>query len=301
MAASLALHHHGKSRVRVGRTWREGNVHHFVEWTVEVLIESDMEHAFLHGSNTDMTPTDTVKNTCYYIAKKATKRCSVEEYAITLGKHFCTTYPKVFNAKVNVREKNWQRVEVDGKLHDHGYILSGPEIHMTKAVVEKNGKGELEVDLVSGIEDMSVLKTTQSGYEGYLKDQFTSLPETNDRMMATTVTANWRYNCTKPECYHKVYRLVKEAFKMAFYGPAQGGVYSPSVQYTLYQMASLALAECKEIDSIYLHMPNLHFLPFSHDKMGVPFENDVYVATSEPHGTIEATVTRETAIPHARL
>lgn len=48
--------------------------------------------------------------------------------------------------------------------------------------------------IYSGIKDMKVLKTTQSGFEGFLKDHFTTLQETKDRVFCTSVYARWRYN-----------------------------------------------------------------------------------------------------------
>jgi urate oxidase len=54
-----------------------------------------------------------------------------------------------------------------------------------------------------------------------------------------------------------------------------------------------------EVDSVFLNMPNLHFLPCT--PVTSTFDNDVYVATSEPHGNIEAVVTRKAAQPHCRL
>jgi len=290
----LALHHHGKSRVRLGRVWREGNVHHFVEWMVHTMIESDMEAAFIEGDNTGMTPTDTQKNTVYVVAKRMSKRCSVEQYGIALAQHFVHTYPRVSKAKVTVEQAPWQRVQMGGISHDHGYTMNGSETRTVHVVYDKSGK----LDVTCGIKDLKVLKTTQSGYEGYLKDEYTLLGETRERIMASSVTCTWKY-AFQPMDYEAAFGAVRQALLDGVFGPPKGGVYSPGVQYTLYQMGLLALQRVPQVESVFLNMPNLHFIPCN--PVTSTFDNDVYVATSEPHGNIEAVITRKNAPPHARL
>ena len=135
-----------------------------------------------------------------------------------------------------------------------------------------------------------MLKTTQSGYEGYLKDAMTVLPETRERMLATSVFATWRY-AAPPKADSEAYTRVLAAMHGAFFGPPKGGVYSAGVQATLYDMACAALGAEQSVDVITLKAPNIHFLPTP--PAGIKFDNDVYVATSEPHGTIVATVARK--------
>ncbi|PRW56232.1 urate oxidase [Chlorella sorokiniana] len=295
--AQLAAHQHGKSRVRLGRVWRVGNVHHFVEFNVATMLESDMEHAFLTDSNRGMTATDTQKNSVYYVAKQLGARpCSPEEFGLALARHFVDSYPDtVWKAKVSVEMMPWRRLDVNGQPHDHGYVWQGSEIRTAYVTADSKGK----VEITAGLKDLKVLKTTQSGYSGFLHDKFTTLPDVGDRIVATSVTANWRYS-RPPASYDAAYATVRQALTAAFYGPPRGGVFSPSVQFTLYQMGKAAIDRVPEVESVFLNMPNLHFIPC------VPvttksFDNDVYVATSEPHGNIEAVVTRAAAAPHCRL
>ena len=120
----LVHHTHGKKRVRVARTWREGSVHHFVEWNVEVVIESAMAHAYTTHSNEGMTTTDTTKNQCYVVAKAMKTRCSPEDYALALGKQFVDSYPLISACEVRVEQAPWQRTKVMGSDHDHGYTFT---------------------------------------------------------------------------------------------------------------------------------------------------------------------------------
>ena len=317
--AHLAAHQHGKSRVRVARVWRDGPTHTFVEWSVDTVLESQMAHAFLEGSNSDMTATDTQKNTVYYIAKTLRPNAAPEDFAVALARHFVLTYPKVTKAKVTVSQAPWQRHSQAGQAHDHAFemLASGTRT----AYAEHDDAGITVVH--GGISDWRVLKTTQSGYEGapptttaqsaarapflthaepragFCKDEYTALKDTRERMLATSVTATWKYSGQLP-CYHKPFEAVRIAMAAAFFGPPHEGVYSPSVQYTLFEMGKAAVAAVAAVESVKLKMPNIHFLPCS-PLNSESFADDVYVATSEPHGTIDAIVTRAGAMPHSRL
>lgn len=291
MEGDLTEHMHGKSRVRVARVWREPcGKQHVSEWEVQAILLSAMEHAFLRGDNTGMTPTDTVKNTVYYVAKKMKERCTPEEFAIELAKHFVKEYPLVSQATVDVEEKPWKRMQVLGKPHNHGFTMGGTEIHTAQAIFDSSGL----LKLSSGVKNFMVLKTTQSGYVGYIQDKFTTLAETTERLLGTSVSAWWSY-LVPPKDTEKAYKKAIDSLVEVFYGNPTTGIYSPSVQYTLHEMCQEALKRVPEIDSITMRLPNIHFLPYNHDKSGVKFEDDVYIATSEPHGTIQATVNRRQA------
>ncbi|PIN18530.1 Uricase (urate oxidase) [Handroanthus impetiginosus] len=290
---------HGKARVRVGRVWREANGRHrFVEWSVSISLLSDCLPAYTHGDNSDIVATDTMKNTVYVKAKECKQPLSVEDFAIVLGKHFTSFYQQVTAAIINVIEKPWERIHINGQPHEHGFKL-GSEKHTTEVIVRKSGA----LQVVSGVEGLAVLKTTQSGFEGFVRDNFTILPETRERMLATEVTASWRYPFetlssvpAKEFYFQERYMDVKKVLIETFFGPAKGGVYSPSVQSTLYHMAKAVLARFPDVSSVKLKMPNLHFLPVNLSSKDNPvivkFEDDVYLPTDEPHGSIEATLTR---------
>eukprot|EP00740_Mantoniella_antarctica_P004901 CAMPEP_0181362824 /NCGR_PEP_ID=MMETSP1106-20121128/8293_1 /TAXON_ID=81844 /ORGANISM="Mantoniella antarctica, Strain SL-175" /LENGTH=296 /DNA_ID=CAMNT_0023476965 /DNA_START=168 /DNA_END=1058 /DNA_ORIENTATION=+ len=285
---NLVHHVHGKKRVRVARTWREGDVHHFVEWMVQVSIESDMEHAYKTASNKGMTTTDTTKNQCYVVAKKMAHRCSPEEYVMTLGQQFLDCYPLISAVEVSLEEKPWTRTSVKGQPHDHGYSMQGPCTRTAQAVVRRGAAAQV----TSGMLEFKVLKTTQSGYEGFFTDKHTSLKETKERILATSLNVQWTYGVGPVACYNKCYDQVTETLKELFFGPPKGGVYSPSVQYTLYQMGTAVVERVAEVQQVTMNAPNIHFIPMNVPGMP-PFNDDIYVATSEPHGDITATVSKD--------
>ncbi|KAG4203400.1 hypothetical protein ERO13_A05G398800v2 [Gossypium hirsutum] len=291
---------HGKARVRVGRVWRskDGCRHFMVEWNVNISLLSNCVAAYVRDDNSDIVATDTMKNSVYVKAKECSEQLSAEEFAILLGKHFTSFYPQVFTAIVKIVEKPWERISVNGQPHEHGFKL-GSEKHTTEAIVQKSGV----LQLTSGVEGLSLLKTTQSGFEGFIRDKYTALPETRERMLATEVTASWRYSYEsvssipqKSLYLNEQYLNVKKALVDAFFGPPERGVYSASVQSTLLQMAKAVLGRFSDISSVKLKMPNIHFLPVNisskdHGSI-VKFDDDVYLPTDEPHGSIEASLSR---------
>ncbi|CAJ2673586.1 unnamed protein product [Trifolium pratense] len=290
---------HGKERVRVARVWKtkDGQRHFVVEWRVSINLLSDCINSYLRDDNSDIVATDTMKNTVYAKAKECSEILSAEDFAILLAKHFTSFYRQVTTAIVKIVEKPWERVSVDGQPHEHGFKL-GSEKHTTEAIVKKSGA----LQLTSGIEGLSVLKTTKSGFEGFIRDKYTVLPDTRERMLATEVTALWRYSYEsvnsipqKPLYFTDRYLDIKRVLVDTFFGSPKEGVYSPSVQSTLYQMAKASLNRFPDIASIQLKMPNIHFLPVNlSNKEGqiVKFNDDVFLPTDEPHGSIEASLSR---------
>ncbi|KAL3520915.1 hypothetical protein ACH5RR_019064 [Cinchona calisaya] len=290
---------HGKERVRVGRVWKDSDgTHHFVEWNVGIRLLSDCLPAYFTGDNSNIVATDTMKNTVYVKAKECSERIPVEIFAIKLAKHFTTFYQPVTTAIVNIVEKQWERVSVDGLLHKHGFQF-GSEEHTTEVVVKKCGA----LQVTSGIGKLRLLKTTQSGFEGFIRDKYTILPETQERLLGTEVTASWRYAFkslqnipVQPLYFFDSHMGVKKVLVDTFFGPPKMGVYSPSVQYTLFEMAKAVLQRFCDLSSVDLKMPNIHFLPVNLSSKDNPvivkFEDDVYLPTDEPHGAIEASLSR---------
>ncbi|XP_065870734.1 uricase-2 isozyme 1 [Euphorbia lathyris] len=289
---------HGKDRVRVTRVWRRKDGNHFmVEWNVCISLLSDCLNAYVRDDNSDIVATDTMKNTVYVKAKECSEQLSAENFAILLAKHFTSVYKQVSTAIIRIAEKPWERVTIDGQLHTHGFRL-GSERHTTEVILTKSGA----LTLRSGIEGLSVLKTTMSGFEGFIRDKYTALPDTNERMLATEVSASWSYSYKSvssipqnPLHFTEKYQDVKKVVVNTFFGHPKEGIYSASVQSTLFQIAKAVLNRFPDISSVQLKMPNLHFLPVnisSVDNTIVKFNDDVYSPTDEPHGSIEATLSR---------
>lgn len=280
--AKLVENKYGKSHVRLVRVKRGSEAHELREWDVQVLLQGDFETCFTEGDNSKILPTDTMKNTVYSLAKSSSASC-IEEFAEELIDFLLARNPQVSAAEVNVSEAAWDHLDLDGAVHPTTFVKTGGENQT--ASVKRVRDGELAV--VSGLDNLIILKTAGSAFEGYIKDSLTTLRETNDRLFGTALRANWTYNNVKlpfADSRTKIRKILLKAFAEH---------QSKSVQHTLYDMAAKVLAAAPEVRDIELTMPNKHYLLVDLSKFGQENPNDIFVPTDEPHGYIEARVCRE--------
>ncbi|KAF2077210.1 hypothetical protein CYY_001464 [Polysphondylium violaceum] len=288
--ATLVDNRYGKARVRVLRVFRESEQkHNIFDFDCRVLLKGDFSDTYLTGDNSKVVPTDTVKNTIYILAQQETFK-SLEEFGIILGKHFIANYSWVSGVEAVMKENVWRRVPVTvgttntTKEHDHSFQRDR-EVHNC-TVTSNRGKAPV---VVSGIDDLLIMKTTQSGFEGYNKCKYTTLKETKDRVFATVVTANWTYNSLNVD-----YTLAFEKFKQSVYD-IFALTYSKSVQETLYLMAKKAMELCPQIEQVHLSLPNKHAFGFDFARLNLENKNVVFQPVEEPSGLIEGTIKRTNA------
>lgn len=277
----LSTHRYGKARVRVLKILRDGDRHTIKEIEVRALLRGDFESSYLAGDNRKVVATDTIKNTVNVFARKHLG-AEIEKFALTLAEHFVANYEQVREAEVEVEERNWQPMEIDGKPHQHSFVGDAVSRRFTRVT----GAAHSHV-VQSGVRDLVILKSTGSGFEGYPKDEFTTLPETADRILATSFSATWTFT-KQPANYRDANDAILSAMMKIFTGN-----YSPSAQTTLFQMGEAALGVCAEISRIDLEMPNKHCLLINLAPFGLDNPNEVFVPIDEPHGQIEASVVRD--------
>jgi urate oxidase len=292
MPAKLAANRYGKSRVRVMRLTKHNDHHDLDEWTVQLLLTGDFDTAHTLGDNSNILPTDTMKNTVYFVAHE-TKSTSIEGYAQELVDYVLTRNPQVSSAECIVHSHLWKRMFVDGQPYPSAFMHGSDEVQTTRVSRKQNGSFEI----VSGLDGLFVLKTAQSGFVGYIKDALTTLPETTDRLFGTVVKAEWTYtaagiqsaaaNPNQAIDFNKVRTHLREKMLATF---AKHD--SLSVQQTLYAMGESALEHTDLIEQVYLLMPNKHNLLIDLKRFGHDNPNHIFVPTDEPHGTIEATIVR---------
>jgi urate oxidase len=278
----LAENRYGKSRVRLMKVTRHDQGHDLREWTVQVLLRGDFDTAHLHGDNSKILPTDTMKNTVYSIARSSSAT-TMEDYAKELVDFLLGRNPQVESASVRVESTLWKRLTVDGKPHPTAFMRGSGELQTTS--VERAQAGAFHI--LSGLDKLVLLKTGNSGFEGYIKDSLTTLPETKDRLFGTAVSAEWRYTSTDLD-FDVVRKTLRETMLRTFANHD-----SKSVQQTLYAMAERALEEVSKIDEIQITMPNKHCLLVDLSRFGQDNPNEIFVPTDEPHGYIEARVRRK--------
>lgn len=281
MPARLAANNYGKSRVRLFRVTRDGARHSVADLTVDVALEGAYQAVHLEGDNAAVLPTDTMRNTVYAMAKEHPV-VPIEGFGRTLVRHFLTATEHADRARVRIAAHGWDRIVVDGQAHDHSFLRGSAERRM--AYVSGTRGGER---FEAGIEDLEVLKTTRSAFEGYIKDRFTTLPETKDRIFATVVSARWTY-AAEPADFDAAFASIRTAMLETFAGHD-----SLSVQQTLFAMGAAVIDAVPEVSEIRLSLPNRHHLLFDIARFGMENANEVFVPTTEPYGLIEATVVRE--------
>lgn len=280
MPARLSWSGYGKAGVRLVRVERGAEAHRLSDLTVEVQLQGRFEPAHTDGTNTMVLPTDTMKNTVYALARTGPVD-PPEAFALALGRHFLEACPAADRAVVSIGVHGWERLAMDGKAHPHAFSRGPSSRRTVTAAVERGAES-----VTAGVEGLGLLKTTGSGFEGFLRDGYTTLAETADRIFATEVTASWRYAAAPPD-WTRAWTATQEALLATF-----ASRYSPSVQRTLYAMGEAALDACGEIAEIRLLMPNQHHLLVDLSPFGLTNPNEIYVATREPYGRIEAVVER---------
>mmetsp|Transcript_14057 Transcript_14057/g.18413 ORF Transcript_14057/g.18413 Transcript_14057/m.18413 type:complete len:313 (+) Transcript_14057:43-981(+) len=295
-------HNHGKARVRVMKVDRSNDQHRVFEYNVHTKVFCPKyELVFSAEDNTDLVATDSQRNTVYCVAKR-TKADSPEQFGVDICSHFMKEYGFLSGSEVTVEMTEWKRSEVDGEPHDHAFEKASSEMQVATVKSERCEDGtSFKSSVTSMIKSMTILKTTKSGFEGYLKDKYTLLPETTERCLATELDCTWTYDSSvnhDEQCidYRAQRSRVRELLLKGIFGPSKGGVYSASLQATIYDAACIVLADefLGSIWSIKLFTPNLHYLPMKNlEMLGETFEDDIFIPTSEPSGTITCTVCRE--------
>ena len=279
--ANLGHNCYGKSRVRLSRITRHGERHEFNEWTVDVLLEGDFTASFTHADNGKLLPTDTMKNTVYSRARVSGAK-TIEEFAAELGDYLLAENAHVSGVKIEIEEKAWERMAVDGNPDNTTFRLGGPEVHTVRAVRDQGREWTIR----SGVDGLVILKTTKSAFTGYIQDRLTTLKPATDRIFGTRATATWEYESSSPQ-YAEVRSRIVAAMLKEFTTH-----HSRSVQHTLFDMGKAALAAAPEIASVTLTMPNLHHLLADLSPFGQDNPNHIFIPIDEPHGYIEATIER---------
>jgi urate oxidase len=276
---NLAWNGYGKSYVKLLRLERRGDLHEIKDVSVCIQLEGDFAAAHSAGDNTNITATDTMKNTVYALASGGTGE--IEEFAARLVSHFLRINPAVTKATVDVWESPWSRISVGGKPHGSAFVRSGSE----KRTTVVSGTRE-ENSVRAGIDDLVVLKSSHSGFEGFRNDIYTTLKETSDRIFATAIQANWLY-ARKPLAYGALWQGVRKTILETF---AQHD--SRSVQHTMHAMGEAVLASFDDVVEIHFSLPNKHHLLVNLEPFGLNNNNEIFLPTVEPYGLIEATFRR---------
>ena len=285
MAIVLGANQYGKAENRIVRLHRDTPRHEIRDLNVSTALRGDFAAAHLEGDQSAVLPTDTQKNTAYAYAKQSGVG-EVEDYALALARHFVDDVEPVRGARVAVQEYAWDRIEVDGRPHDHAFVRRGQEVRTAVATVEQTADGT-SATVHAGFEELVLLKSTGSEFAGFLRDRYTTLAETSDRVLATSLTASWRYDGTGvdwAQSYARTRSLVMTAF---------AETHSRALQQTLWEMGRAVLEAQPHIAEIAFRAPNKHHFLYDLTPFGLDNPGEVFSAADRPYGLIEATVRRD--------
>jgi urate oxidase len=286
MGISLGYNQYGKAECRLVHVDRSTPTHRITDVTVTSQLIGDFADTHHTGDNSKVIATDTQKNTVYALARQGGVG-TPEEFALRLARHFVDGFEQVHGARQEVLWHGWERIETTGGgPHDHAFRRGSPETRGT--VVSKHGTDEV---VISGLTGLTVLKSTGSEFHGFPDVAYTSLVETDDRILATAVTARWRHLGTDIDwdaSFADVRQLLLDRFAQT---------HSLSLQQTLYAMGEAALASHPEIAEIRFSMPNKHHFLVDLSPWGLDNPNEVWYAADRPYGLIEASIIRDDAPP----
>jgi len=281
----LGKNQYGKAENRLVRIYRDQPRHEIHDVNVSTCLRGDFSAAHLAGDQSEVLPTDTQKQTIYAYAKEK-GLTSIEDYGLTLARHFVSDVEPVQGARVEIDEYAWERVIVDGAEHDHTWVRKGQEVRTAAITVDADGEW-----VVGGLKDLVILKSTGSEFAGFLSDPYTILEPTHDRVMATSLVAQWRFTTTEVD-WEATYVGVKAQLTKQF-----AVVQSLALQQTLFEMGRAVLETYPTIAEVRLSAPNRHHFVYDLSPFGVDNPNEVFHADDRPYGLIQATVARDDAPP----
>jgi urate oxidase len=291
---TLGPNQYGKAETRVVRVYRgDGERHEIRDLNVSTLLRGDFGAAHTRGDQASVLPTDSQKNTCFAFAKEKGVG-EIEDYALALARHFAGEIAPVGSARVEVEEYRWERVIVAGQPHPHTFKRTSDEVRTT-AVTALGITGRTGTAgpawVVSGLKDLVVLKSTGSEFSGFLNDRYTTLAETKDRILATSLTARWRYQWgRRVKSYDEAYGQVRQVLLERF-----ATLHSLALQQTLFEMGKAVLEARSDVAEIRLSAPNKHHFLVDLAPFGLDNPGEVFHAGDRPYGLIQCAVQRDDA------
>lgn len=280
MSIRLSKTSYGKSAVRVMKLIKHSDWHEIKEVEVCTLFEGEFEEAHTIGDNSNVLPTDTQKNTVFALAKDH-PLSTIEDFGLHLAKHFMDQNPQIHKVRIELAQKQWTQINDGGTPHPKAYQRGGNE--KWNAIIEMTSE---QTTVQSGISDLLILKTTDSGFSNFKRDALTTLKDTEDRIFATSLTALWDYSNDASD-FARLRESVQSKLLSSFANHK-----SLSVQHTLYDMGKAVLESVEQVNKIDMDMPNKHNLLVNLSPFDLTNENEIFVVTDDPYGVIKGTMER---------
>jgi len=283
MSVSVGDNRYGKEGVRLVRVRRSPyNGNTFDEWTVRVLIEGDFVSSYSEADNSKVLPTDTMKNTVYYLAAR-TKTSSMEDFGKELANYLLENHNQVSVVHIDIARKAWSNIIMSNNTrHPTSYVQSGNDLEVTTITRPRHGPFKI----VSGLQDLCVMKTAHSAFVKFYKDKLTTLPDASDRLFGTAIKASWSYDCDSMD-FDKVRQQIRSLIIDMF-----AEHHSESVQHTIHAIGQYVLDNVKCVQQISMTLPNIHCIPVDLTRFGEENRNEIFMPIDDPHGYIQCTINR---------
>jgi urate oxidase len=285
MAVTLGANQYGKAETRVVRVFRDTEPHEIVDYNVSVQLRGDFTDVHLHGDNTKCLTTDATKNTVNAFAKEMGDAVrEPESFGVALARHFVDDVPQVERARIQLEAYPWDRLTHNGSPHPHAFARRGSYVRTATVTATADATW-----IVSGVRELVLLKTTDSEFHTFYSDRYTTLVPTDDRIMASSVTAQWLHTAPDTDwgtSYDTVLKTMSDTF---------AGHYSLALQQTLYAMGEAVIDGQPEIAEVRFSMPNKHHFVVDLSPYGLENKNEVFHADDRPYGLIEGTIRRDDA------
>ncbi len=278
---TLKSNSYGKSMVRLTKIDRNSTPPRWKEITVATELRGEFDKCYLEGDNSKIVATDSIKNTVYVLASKHTIN-SLEEFALLIAKHYLDDYAHVADVQVNISEDVWSQIPVGEKLHPTAFVKGREDIRTANVFMNRK-----ESRVESGIENLAVAKITDSEFSGFLRDSYTTLKDSTDRIFGTKINAHWTYNTHSTDFNH-AYETARKTMLEVF-----AHHHSLSAQQTLFAMGEAVIETLQDVEEIRLALPNIHRIPFDMAPFGQENRNEIFITTSEPYGLIKGQVSRK--------
>lgn len=282
----LGTNQYGKSEVHMVTVERHGDVHNITDVLVGVSLSGDLADVHVTGDNAAVVPTDTQKNTIFAFAKEQPVG-SVEDFGLRLARHFVAEFPSITRARVRLQRFEWERIAVGGVSHGHAFRSAGAEQRVAVVVCDTDGEW-----VVSGIQDLVLLKSSGSEFRGFIRDRYTTLEEAEDRILATAVAARWRHGRVDGVDWDASFEAARAVLIERF-----AELHSRSLQQTLYAMGAAVVGSASGIVEARLSLPNRHHFVVDMTPFGLDNRNEVFRVEDRPYGLIEAVVLAPDAPP----
>ena len=199
------------------------------------------------GDNTGLIATDSMKN---FIQRETLNFTGydLESYCHFLAVLFLETYPHVEGAQISATAIPYLPI-VDGRV---AFEPGGPDAATATLELRRDGEALETVELRSGIQGFRLLRLGGSAFHGFVRDQYTTLPDIHNRPLHMWLSLDWVYTelaagYSQGAVTAKVRRVVQEIFH---------GFESGSIQQIIYQTGREMLARIPEIAEVSLEGQN---------------------------------------------